>query len=149
MIKRLAPIMPLICTVLVLYSILFPSRESKTIVSMRRELDSLAAENATYRSNLVASVRYVRDLLEKYPQADVAGGVESSPARGFDSRPPAPPVPSGTYFVANGRSGFRSSGGYWLVGDDSPWGVVESVYRGGFVADGQRYCFLDRGLVNE
>lgn len=152
MIKRFAPLFPLICCILVFYSILFPSRDRRMIVSIRADLDRLASENALYRTNLLASVSYVRDLVNSGALYRGSDGMEEGGGDSAGPRfsPPAlPPVPPSSYFVAQGRAGFRSGSAYWLVGDDSPWGVIDSVYRGGFVADGLRYSFVDRAVLNE
>lgn len=138
---------PLLCFILLGVSLLFPSRDIRTVRDLRREFDALRAENAIIRDDFARTISFLRD----YDWS--ALGAQSTGATLTDAPDGAPSerarVASGcTYTRCRGLDGVRRGNDTWLVGDYSPWGIVSTAYRGGFIADGVSWSFwtLNEGL---
>lgn len=122
------------------WSVAFPSRDIRLVRTLRADIDVVKADNATLRQEVAGIVQFVRDDLPSLvPRLETASGGGSAPD-GAASPPVA--VSGGRYMVSRGVPGFSVGSDWWLVGDRSPWGIVENAYRGGFSADGRYYSFV-------
>lgn len=127
---------PLLCALLVALSVCFPSRDLRLVRSLSHDVDGLRRECSDLRSNLVATVLYLRS--DAFLAALGDAGLPSVPTEAVDPVNVSD-VEGLSYMCASGRDGLRSASDWWLVGDYTPWGFLESSFRGGFVADGVRY----------
>lgn len=136
-ISALAPYLALLACV---WSLVHPSRDIRLVRSLRADVDAVRADNAKLRQDVAGVVQFVRDDLPSLvPRLETATGGGSAPD-GAASTPVA--VSGGRYMVSRGVPGFSVGSDWWLVGERSPWGIVENAYRGGFSADGRFYSFV-------
>lgn len=139
---------PIMATVAVVLATLFPSRYQREVSSLRSDFDAVRADNDALRQQIAGVLAYIRDydfrpLVSECVKEGGAGAV----ARRRDS--PRPPITDFSFMRAGHRDGFRVGNEYWLVGDMSPWGRVESAFQGGFVADGLVYSRYSRRGVSD
>lgn len=135
-ISKLAPVLALLACV---FSVLFPNRDLRLCRSLSADVDKLRGEVSRLSGDLTQTVYWIRDELP-----NLVFSPPSTPEAVGDTSPAAPgvEVAGGQYMVARGVDGFTRGADWWVVGDTSPWGVVEKVYRGGFVADGVHHAFV-------
>lgn len=152
MLRRLISFVgPYSAALLVLLSMIFPSRDARAARSLRADFDALRAQYDALRSDFVATLDFLRsaDFSQVVASADGGGvaGVSS------DAAPAALDAPGCVYMRVAGVDGLRCGSDWWLVGESTPWGTLEETYRGGFVADGRRYRSVSvppvKGLGNE
>lgn len=133
---KVAPVMAL-C--LVGFSIVHPGASLREMRAVVTRCDAIESENASLRSQLVAVVDFLRNtpLLSASPSENDDGTLDAGPS---SVQEPAPvSVPGLSYMVVRGVPCLRRGSDYWYPGDLSPWGVVDTVYRGGFIADNRRF----------
>ena len=131
-------LLPYCAVLLVGYSVVHPSRDIREVRALRAEFDTLRSDNAKLRDQFLQTLQFIRNLdITQFAQVSEADGTGG----GGESTPAAVSVDGGRFMRAHGLDGISVGADWWLVGDCSPWGVIESAYRGGFVADGCRYTF--------
>lgn len=113
----------------------------RDVAALRAELRDVRAFSA---SNAVCVLEALRAFREDYsaPEA-VAGAVPDGAASVATSGRGLLPTLSGNYFSTASGAGACIAGHSYLVGDMSPWGIIDDAFRGGCVIDGQRY-FLQK-----
>lgn len=140
---------PIFATLAVVASVLFPNKYSREVASLRADLETYHQDNETLRAQFASVLTFIHDYDFKPIVAEClsetgGGGV----ARKRDI--PRPPVSSDfSYMRVGNRDGFRVGKEYWLVGQMSPWGLIESAFQGGFVADGLVYSRYSRRGVHD
>lgn len=136
LLTRLSKWYPLALCVLVLLSVLFPGRQRRQVDALNARLDSLDAINASLRNDIVQLVGYVRQLYDgDASPADVPDGAFAGDAPLF--------VSGGRYTRCAGVDGVGLGADTWLIGDQSPWGVIASAYPGGFQTDLGCFTFFE------
>lgn len=140
---------PLACIAIVGYSVVFPSKDLRTVRDLRSEFDAIRSDYSTLRDEHLATLQFIRDFDWR------TVGVDSSPpADAPQGAPPGEKILTANecaYTRCHGVDGVRRGSDTWLVGERSPWGVISEAFRGGFVADGLVYSFftLTQGSGND
>lgn len=127
---------PYAAFVMVAVSMLHPGKAEREASALRAEFEAVKSDNAKLRQDFVSVIEFLRG----YDPSLGGGGGSDVPADAGASDIAAD-CPGGAFMVARGKPGFRVGSDWWVVGDLSPWGLVEQAFRGGFVAEGRRYKF--------
>lgn len=129
---------------LVGFSTFFPvglNRDSRraveSVAQLRRELESVRLSSASNTVVVIEALRGFRDEYSAPVGASDAVPDGAASARVYERG--SLPTLSGNYFSTASGSGAFIAGQSYLVGDMSPWGIVDDAFRGGCVIDGQRF----------
>lgn len=145
MLRLLTKNAPVVACFMVLLSILFPVDGRKDFRHLQKQFTELKQENDTLRNQFAATLDFLRSgVLYSNIVAEVSQQLPSSGCAGTlrEEGASASLRADCRSFMAHGEWKLASGNFVWGRGDDSPWGYVQSVFAGGFLADGVRYTTL-------
>lgn len=125
----------------------FPVGSRSRITRLERKCSELSAECSRLRASIAVYDTRIADLRLSVDSSSVVDGDADFSLSAVDSS--TPHVIPGRYTCVRGVSGFLVDGDTFLIGDVSPWGLVEFSSQGLALCSGRYYRLTPSKVYNE